>query len=105
MYFLHTSNKRTFILALHQFISPFFGVSESIHIAAKILAKFLYCYYFFFKASEQIEVGAVAVNHPLVAQAEAPFGGIKQTGDGREGGSMAIKDYLNIKYTHLGIKG
>ena len=57
------------------------------------------------KASEQIEVGAVAVNTPLVAQAEAPFGGIKQTGDGREGGSMAIKDYLNIKYTHLGIKG
>ena len=42
---------------------------------------------------------------PLVAQAEAPFGGIKQTGYGREGGSMAIKDYLNVKYTHLGIKG
>ncbi len=57
------------------------------------------------KASEQIETGAVAVNTPLVAQAEAPFGGIKQTGYGREGGSMAIKDYLNIKYTHLGIKG
>ena len=57
------------------------------------------------KASEQIETGAVAINHPLVAQAEAPFGGIKQTGYGREGGSMAIKDYLNIKYTHLGIKG
>ncbi len=30
------------------------------------------------------------------------FGGIKQTGYGREGGSMAIKDYLNIKYTHFG---
>ena len=45
------------------------------------------------------------MNTPLVAQAEAPFGGIKQTGDGREGGSMAIKDYLNVKYTHLGIKG
>ena len=57
------------------------------------------------KASEQIETGTVAVNTPLVAQAEAPFGGIKQTGYGREGGSMAIKDYLNIKYTHLGLKG
>ena len=43
-------------MALHQSVSPFFGVSESIHIAAKILAKFLYCYYFFFKAPEQIEV-------------------------------------------------
>jgi len=57
------------------------------------------------RASEQIETGAVAVNTPLVAIAEAPFGGIKQTGYGREGGSNAIKDYLNVKYTHLGIKG
>tara|TARA_A100001011_G_scaffold247894_1_gene256161 strand:- start:823 stop:2262 length:1440 start_codon:yes stop_codon:yes gene_type:complete len=55
-------------------------------------------------ASELMETGCVAVNTPVVAVAEAPFGGIKQTGYGREGGSMAIKDYLNIKYTHLGIK-
>ncbi len=56
------------------------------------------------RASELMETGCVAVNTPVVAVAEAPFGGIKQTGYGREGGSMAIKDYLNIKYTHLGIK-
>tara|TARA_B100000212_G_C27365059_1_gene529942 strand:- start:344 stop:1789 length:1446 start_codon:yes stop_codon:yes gene_type:complete len=55
------------------------------------------------KASELMETGTVAVNTPVVAVAEAPFGGIKQTGYGREGGSMAIKDYLNIKYTHMGI--
>ena len=55
------------------------------------------------KASELIETGTVAVNTAVVALPEAPFGGIKQTGYGREGGSMAIKDYLNIKYTHLGI--
>ena len=57
------------------------------------------------KASEKLETGCVAVNTPVVAVAEAPFGGIKQTGYGREGGSMAIKDYLNVKYTHLGLKG
>ena len=57
------------------------------------------------RASELMETGTVAVNTPVVALAEAPFGGIKQTGYGREGGSMAIKDYLNIKYTHLGLKG
>ena len=56
------------------------------------------------RASELMETGTVAVNTPAVAIAEAPFGGIKQTGYGREGGSMAIKDYLNIKYTHLGLK-
>ena len=55
------------------------------------------------RASELMETGTVAVNTPVVALAEAPFGGIKQTGYGREGGSMAIKDYLNVKYTHLGI--
>ena len=48
------------------------------------------------KASELMETGVVAVNTPVVAVAEAPFGGIKQTGYGREGGSMGIKDYLNI---------
>ena len=57
------------------------------------------------RASEMMETGTVAVNTPVVAIAEAPFGGIKQAGYGREGGSMSIKDYLNVKYTHLGIKG
>ena len=56
------------------------------------------------RASEMMETGCVAVNTAEVAVAEAPFGGIKQTGYGREGGSMAIKDYLNIKYTHMGLK-
>ena len=55
-------------------------------------------------ASELMETGTVAVNTGVVALPEAPFGGIKQTGYGREGGSMAIKDYLNIKYTHLGLQ-
>ena len=55
------------------------------------------------RTSELMETGCVALNTPAVAVAEAPFGGIKQTGYGREGGSMAIKDYLNIKYIHLGI--
>ena len=56
------------------------------------------------KTSELMETGVVAINTAIVAVAEAPFGGIKQTGYGREGGSMGIKDYLNIKYTHLGLE-
>lgn len=56
------------------------------------------------RGSELLESGSVAINTGAVAVAEAPFGGIKQTGYGREGGSMAIKDYLNTKYTHMGLK-
>ena len=55
------------------------------------------------KTSEVLETGMVAVNTPFISNAETPFGGIKQSGYGREGGSMGIKDYLNIKYTHLGL--
>ena len=54
--------------------------------------------------SEKLESGTVAVNTGVVAIAEAPFGGIKQTDYGREGGSGAIKDYLNVKDTHMGLK-
>jgi len=57
------------------------------------------------KTSERLQVGMVAINTPFISSAETPFGGIKQSGYGREGGSVGIKDYLNIKYTHLGIKG
>ena len=48
---------------------------------------------------------ALKLGIPVVGIAEAPFGGIKQAGYGREGGSMAIKEYLNVKYTHLGLIG
>ena len=57
------------------------------------------------RSSELIQTGMVAVNTPFISTAETPFGGIKQSGYGREGGSFGIKDYLNIKYTHLGLSG
>ena len=57
------------------------------------------------KSSESLETGMVAVNTPALSSAETPFGGIKQSGYGREGGSLGIKDYLNVKYTHTGLVG
>ena len=57
------------------------------------------------RSSELMQTGMVAVNTPFISTAETPFGGIKQSGYGREGGSFGIKDYLNIKYTHLGLSG
>lgn len=49
-------------------------------------------------ASETLEVGMVGVNDMLLACAEAPFGGIKESGMGREGGALGIFDYLEPKY-------
>lgn len=49
-------------------------------------------------AAEDLEVGMVGVNEMLLATAEAPFGGIKESGMGREGGSLGIHDYLEPKY-------
>jgi len=40
----------------------------------------------------------------LLATAEAPFGGIKESGMGREGGSLGIKDYLEPKYIKMKIE-
>ena len=57
------------------------------------------------KTSEALETGMVAINTPFISNAETPFGGVKQSGYGREGGSIGIKDYLNVKYTHLGLVG
>src|ERR1700676_3429339 len=48
--------------------------------------------------AEALEVGMVGVNEVSIASAEAPFGGIKESGMGREGGSLGIKDYLEAKF-------
>lgn len=49
--------------------------------------------------AEALEAGMVGINETLLATAEAPFGGTKQSGFGREGGSLGILDYLTPKYT------
>jgi succinate-semialdehyde dehydrogenase/glutarate-semialdehyde dehydrogenase len=52
-------------------------------------------------ATEHKEFGKVGVNEMLLATAEAPFGGIKESGMGREGGSLGIHDYLEPKYVKM----
>jgi succinate-semialdehyde dehydrogenase/glutarate-semialdehyde dehydrogenase len=49
-------------------------------------------------ASEALEVGMVGVNEMLLASAEMPFGGVKESGMGREGGALGIRDYLEAKF-------
>ena len=54
-----------------------------------------------FRVSEALEYGMVGVNTGLISNAIAPFGGVKQSGLGREGSKYGIEDYLVIKYTCL----
>ncbi|MGB3352319.1 MAG: NAD-dependent succinate-semialdehyde dehydrogenase [Mycobacterium sp.] len=53
------------------------------------------------KVAEGIESGMVGVNRGVISDAAAPFGGIKESGFGREGGSEGIEEYLDTKYIAL----
>lgn len=54
-----------------------------------------------FRVAEALEYGMVGVNSGLISNEVAPFGGVKQSGLGREGSKYGIEDYLIIKYTCL----
>ncbi|XP_065255445.1 succinate-semialdehyde dehydrogenase, mitochondrial [Emys orbicularis] len=54
------------------------------------------------RVAEQLEVGIVGVNEGLVSSVECPFGGVKQSGLGREGSKYGIDEYLEIKYVCFG---
>jgi len=54
------------------------------------------------RVAEQIETGMVGVNTGLISNEVAPFGGVKQSGLGREGSKYGMDDYLVIKYICLG---
>ncbi|MDF3049865.1 MAG: succinate semialdehyde dehydrogenase [Pseudonocardia sp.] len=53
---------------------------------------------------ERLEAGMVGLNTGLVSNPAAPFGGIKQSGLGREGGSVGIEEYLETKYVAVGLR-
>ena len=54
------------------------------------------------RVAERLESGMVGVNTGLISTAEAPFGGVKQSGLGREGSQYGLDDFLEIKYVCLG---
>jgi succinate-semialdehyde dehydrogenase/glutarate-semialdehyde dehydrogenase len=55
-----------------------------------------------FRVAEALEYGMVGINTGLISTAEVPFGGVKQSGLGREGARQGIDDYLEAKYLCLG---
>jgi succinate-semialdehyde dehydrogenase/glutarate-semialdehyde dehydrogenase len=56
-----------------------------------------------FRVVEGLETGMVGLNQGMVSNPAAPFGGVKQSGFGREGGAEGIAEYLEIKYVAMNL--
>ncbi|PGH58849.1 hypothetical protein CRT60_02315 [Azospirillum palustre] len=54
------------------------------------------------RVGEALEYGMVGINTGLISTAVTPFGGVKQSGFGREGSRYGIEDYVEIKYLCMG---
>jgi succinate-semialdehyde dehydrogenase/glutarate-semialdehyde dehydrogenase len=54
------------------------------------------------RVSEKLEYGIVGVNEGIISNEMAPFGGVKESGSGREGSKYGIEDYVEIKYVLMG---
>lgn len=64
-----------------------YGFSENVHTCRRL--------------TEELKAGMVGINRGAISDAAAPFGGIKQSGFGREGGAEGIEEYLDVKYLAL----
>lgn len=56
----------------------------------------------FWRVTEDLEFGIVGVNEGIISTEVAPFGGIKESGSGREGSKYGIEDYVELKYVCIG---
>jgi len=54
------------------------------------------------RVAERLEYGIVGANSGLISAANVPFGGVKESGYGREGGEVGIDEYVDVKYVLLG---
>ncbi|MCG3731298.1 NAD-dependent succinate-semialdehyde dehydrogenase [Vibrio cincinnatiensis] len=54
------------------------------------------------RMSEQLESGIVGINEGLISTTVAPFGGVKESGLGREGAKQGLEEYQEVKYTLMG---
>ena len=55
------------------------------------------------RVCEGLETGMIGLNQGMVSNAGAPFGGVKQSGIGREGGNEGIEEYLETKYVAVNL--
>ena len=54
------------------------------------------------RVAEALEYGMVGINEGLVASSEVPFGGVKESGLGREGSHHGVEEFLELKYLLMG---
>ena len=54
------------------------------------------------RVAEALEVGMVGINEGIMSTVEAPFGGVKESGIGREGSRYGMEEYLEVKYLCFG---
>jgi succinate-semialdehyde dehydrogenase/glutarate-semialdehyde dehydrogenase len=91
-------------------VAPLFRfTNEREAIAAANATEFGLAAYFYsrdigriWRVAEALEYGMVGINTGLISNEVAPFGGVKQSGLGREGSKYGIEDYLEIKYLCMG---
>ncbi|SUI55558.1 Succinate-semialdehyde dehydrogenase [NADP(+)] GabD [Serratia liquefaciens] len=58
-----------------------------------------------FRVTRQLESGMVGINEGIISTEVAPFGGVKESGLGREGADVGLEEYLEIQYVNLGQLG
>jgi succinate-semialdehyde dehydrogenase/glutarate-semialdehyde dehydrogenase len=91
-------------------VAPLFRFdSEEEAIAMANATEFgLACYFYardigrVWRVAEGLEYGMVGINEGIISTAEAPFGGVKQSGVGREGSHCGVEEYLEMKYLLMG---
>jgi succinate-semialdehyde dehydrogenase/glutarate-semialdehyde dehydrogenase len=92
-------------------LSPVFKVaSEEEAVALANATEFGLASYFYtrdlgraFRVAEALRYGMVGINEGLITTEVAPFGGVKESGMGREGSKYGIEDYLDMKYICVGL--
>ncbi|MEM7503241.1 MAG: NAD-dependent succinate-semialdehyde dehydrogenase [Pseudomonadota bacterium] len=105
-----TSDMRVFREEIFGPIAPLFKFKteeEAIELANN--TEFgLACYFYsrdigrIWRVSEALEYGIVGINEGIISNEMAPFGGVKESGQGREGSKYGLDDYLEIKYLCMG---
>jgi succinate-semialdehyde dehydrogenase/glutarate-semialdehyde dehydrogenase len=85
-----------------------FDTEEEVIAAANATEFGLACYFFtrdigrVWRVGEGLEYGMIGINEGIISTAEAPFGGVKESGLGREGSSHGMEEYLEVKYMLMG---